>query len=397
MNRFSTTEVERGALDEVHMQHLDEGTIHAWLDNALAGDEAASVAKHVDECRDCAGLVAEARGMIVAAGNIVAALDNVRGGVIPAPTPAPTPPRAVAGQASLWRRLHFTPTRAALAATLLIAVGSVLTVRHGAVDRRTRPASVMSDVAPAAPGPAVTTPPPMQAQAAAGVMKKAAPLAVGATVATPTAEPSRSQRRELLERAAKPSSNVADARQATDSARSMAADRLASAAAPSARANAPAVAGGAAPSAKASADSTRAAAPEQRRAQVMQLEGIVATGSTAAMRSFAALGGVECYQVRVDSASSAVTSGILPRFALARNSATTQNVVRSVTPEGHVDSIVPGGSWERLTPDVVRVRFATSHEVQPFTLQLNAGRLTGRAGTGDQATNLPVTRIDCRR
>ena len=385
------------------MQHLDEGTIHAWLDDALPGDEAASVAKHVDECRDCAALVAEARGMIVAAGNIVAALDNVRGGVIPAPNPVATssPARAVAGGGSLWRRLHFTPTRAALAATLLIAIGSVLTVRNAGVDRQVRPSAAMSDVATRAPGPSAATP-SVQAQPAPDLMKKAAPMTPPtATAATPaTAEPSRSPRHELSERSAKTSNKVADARQATDSVRSIAADRLMSAAAPAASANAPAapaVSGGAPPAAKVSADSTRAVAPEQRRERVMRLESVVATGSTVATRSFAP-GAVEgCYQVRADSASSAVASGILPRFALARNEATTQNVIRSVTTEGRVDSIVPGGSWERLTPNLVRVRFATTRQEQPLTLQLNAGRLTGQAGTGDQATNVPVTRIECRR
>src|SRR5437016_12841699 len=119
MNRSSRA----GALDEVRMQHLDEGTIHAWLDGALSAAEAEEVAAHVADCRECAAMVAEARGMIVAAGNIISALDHVRGSVIPAPS-APA-----AGQLSLWRRLRFTPARAALAATLLIAVASLLTVR----------------------------------------------------------------------------------------------------------------------------------------------------------------------------------------------------------------------------------------------------------------------------
>src|SRR5690242_14585891 len=137
MNRFSATAVAAGALHEVHMQHLDEGTIHAWLDHALPDDEAASVAKHVDECDDCAARVAEARGMIVAAGNIVAALDNVRGGVIPAAASSASSASAPrAGQHSLWRRLRFTPARAALAATLLIAVGSVLTIRTAKDNQR---------------------------------------------------------------------------------------------------------------------------------------------------------------------------------------------------------------------------------------------------------------------
>src|SRR5512143_3470764 len=140
MSRSSTA----GALHEVHMQHLDEGTVHAWLDGALAGDEAAAVAKHVTECRECAAMVAEARGMIAAAGNIISALDGVRGGVIPVGTPL------VTGRRSLWRRLQFTPARAALAATLLIAVATMLTVRQA--PRPGAPATITSKEQIGAPG-----------------------------------------------------------------------------------------------------------------------------------------------------------------------------------------------------------------------------------------------------
>ncbi len=48
------------------MQHLDEGTIHAWLDGQLPRDEALEVEAHVAECRQCADAVAEARGLIAA-------------------------------------------------------------------------------------------------------------------------------------------------------------------------------------------------------------------------------------------------------------------------------------------------------------------------------------------
>ena len=39
------------------MQHLDEGTIHAWLDGALPQLDAEQVAKHAAECASCARLV----------------------------------------------------------------------------------------------------------------------------------------------------------------------------------------------------------------------------------------------------------------------------------------------------------------------------------------------------
>jgi len=371
------------------MQHLDEGTIHAWLDDALAGDEATAVAKHVAECGDCAALVAEARGMIVAAGNIVAALDDVRGGVIPSSTPA----RAIAGQSSqtsLWRRLHFTPARAALAATLLVAVGSVLTVRRAGQgdDQRIPPASTV--VAPPTSRPSSPQP---QAQTSAEVAHKVAPApsptpsnVTSSNVASAPAIASPPASRALNALAAKPSSGVADAQQIADSVRSATVDRVA--AAPAASANAPAVAVTGA--AKPSADSIRVA-PE-RRAKVTALEEVAATAKTSALRSFAAGPSVEgCYEVRIDSASSSV-AGILPRFELTSNSG-----VRSVTPEGHPDSTAAVGRWERVTPNVVRVRFAEAREQQPLTLQFGSASLTGRAGAGDRATNVAVARIACRR
>ena len=116
MSRFNT----RATDCEVRMQHLDEGTVHAWLDGALPANEAASVEAHVATCAECSALVAEARGLIAGSSRIVSTLDVVRGDVVPKPK---QPSRA------LWTRLHLSPSRAALAATLLIAVASLLVVR----------------------------------------------------------------------------------------------------------------------------------------------------------------------------------------------------------------------------------------------------------------------------
>ena len=65
------------------MQHLDEGTIHAWLDGELPADEAEKIAAHANECPECGALVAEARGLIAASTRILTALDNVPAGVVP--------------------------------------------------------------------------------------------------------------------------------------------------------------------------------------------------------------------------------------------------------------------------------------------------------------------------
>ena len=79
------------------MNHLDEGTIHAWLDGALDTAQSAEVEQHVATCASCAEAVAEARGIMAAASGIMRALDDDRVNVIPkAPAdPAVTPlPRA---------------------------------------------------------------------------------------------------------------------------------------------------------------------------------------------------------------------------------------------------------------------------------------------------------------
>jgi hypothetical protein len=59
------------------MQHLDEGTIHAWLDGALSSEEAARVEAHLGSCSMCADATAEARGLIAASSRILTALDDV--------------------------------------------------------------------------------------------------------------------------------------------------------------------------------------------------------------------------------------------------------------------------------------------------------------------------------
>src|SRR2546423_10795207 len=69
------------------MQHLDEGTIHSWLDGALSADEAARVEAHVKDCAQCQAAVAEARGFVAASSRILTALDNAPRGVIPAAAP----------------------------------------------------------------------------------------------------------------------------------------------------------------------------------------------------------------------------------------------------------------------------------------------------------------------
>ena len=126
------------------MQHLDEGTIHSWLDGALAPDEAARVEAHVGECPECAAAVAEARGFIAASSRILTALDNAPRGVIPVAAPK----RRV--DPIVWR----------VAATLLVvAAGTLAVFRNGGREAATSSASTdtsattITAVAPAPQGP----------------------------------------------------------------------------------------------------------------------------------------------------------------------------------------------------------------------------------------------------
>lgn len=104
------------------MQHLDEGTIHAWLDGALTPDEAARAESHVKDCAQCQAVVAEARGFIAASSRILTALDNAPRGVIPVATPN----RRV--QPWVWR---------VAATVLVVAMGSVLLLRERIGSQRT--------------------------------------------------------------------------------------------------------------------------------------------------------------------------------------------------------------------------------------------------------------------
>jgi hypothetical protein len=103
------------------MQHLEEGTIHAWLDGELSAEAAATAEAHARECAQCSALVAEARGLIAASTRILTALDDVPSGVIPHEA-APAVP---------LRKRHWYDRRdfRAAAAVLLVAGASLVIAR----------------------------------------------------------------------------------------------------------------------------------------------------------------------------------------------------------------------------------------------------------------------------
>jgi anti-sigma factor RsiW len=123
------------------MQHLDEGTIHAWLDGQLPREEAQQVEAHIADCRPCADAVAEARGLIAASTRILTALDNVPRDVLPASPPmseraTPKPaivndPPATGPAHERARRRWFNGVTLAAAATIVVAVGTTILMRPG--------------------------------------------------------------------------------------------------------------------------------------------------------------------------------------------------------------------------------------------------------------------------
>ncbi len=80
-----------GHANEAGARHIDEGTVHAWLDGQLSADEAARVERHVAACGACSALVAEARGHVAAATRILNSLEwsADAGGPASAPVVAP--------------------------------------------------------------------------------------------------------------------------------------------------------------------------------------------------------------------------------------------------------------------------------------------------------------------
>lgn len=182
--------------------HVDEGTIHAWLDGALDAAESARVESHVAECADCGAVVAEARGLIAASSRILTALDDVPGDVIPerpmvaaavAPLAAASAPADVVPITSARRapRRSWGTWRAAAAILVMAGATGVVLARRG-VPNEERPAATESVgasdtatagaapnmVASAAPAPALSPAPAMSGPVPAALPREAAAPAV---------------------------------------------------------------------------------------------------------------------------------------------------------------------------------------------------------------------------
>jgi hypothetical protein len=138
-------------VDAPRNDHPDEGTIHAWLDGAFDAPTAEAIEAHVASCPSCAERVAEARGLIAGASRVVSALDDVPSGVTPAWGRAPSTANATnATRAGAWRRFRVTPARAAIAATILVALGVTLTRERTAPESELAKSTVAAASSPAA-------------------------------------------------------------------------------------------------------------------------------------------------------------------------------------------------------------------------------------------------------
>ena len=349
------------------MQHLEEGTIHAWLDGALPPLEAEQVAKHAGECAVCAAAVAEARGIIAGSARIVSALDDVPGGVIPSGGRATA---SVTGT-SVWRRLRLTPGRAALAATILVAVSATLTLRSPGSSPTTQKDSAVSVAAskplqpstPAAAPVGVTLDSIKVPGASAHVVNASASRKPGVVANAP-------QPQAVAER-----SGAADAVALRDtSARELQKASPSRATMQEATAGASAAA---APPAVASMKTTNIAAPRALdvRDSVSAFEG--------------------CYRLSADSSvgPAEMPRGLPTRFTLSRPSADLRMTPRRFA-QARADSTVLPVAWQQLSPTQANVTFGSANARQ-VSLTLTAGSPVGVASSGDRTTTVRVIRAPC--
>jgi hypothetical protein len=151
-------------------EHIDEGTIHAWLDGALPPDESTRVEAVARSCAECAALVAEARGLIAASSRILSSLDAVPAGVIPGSGVQGDQLAALRARRQASTRRWWQDRRVMVAASLIFVAGaSSLVLRQSSEDvtspttqltaesDRPAPDSMLSAVPPtAAPAPAAS-------------------------------------------------------------------------------------------------------------------------------------------------------------------------------------------------------------------------------------------------
>jgi len=200
--------------------HLDEGTIHTWLDGAFDIAHAASIDAHVSACAVCAAHVAEARGLIAGASRMIRSLDLAPSGVVPSEDVARTASRIVAAALATGGAAsdetarppgtHVAATadqrsraarpprpwymraewRVAAAAVLMVGGGAYVWSRSSATEAAFSPvASDRADtVDPAAPA-VLSSPAEVASDARADVANAASVASASASAGSPSAVP----------------------------------------------------------------------------------------------------------------------------------------------------------------------------------------------------------------
>lgn len=351
------------------MSHLDEGTIHAWLDGALPPDESARVEEHIRQCAECSALVAEARGFIAGASRIVSSLDVVRGDVIP-----PASPAQPAATSSIWKKLKLTPARAAIAATILVGVASMFSLRRQ--NDRFTGLPVRADSAmvfsPAAAPPAAPAPFAERRSSVDTIRQAPAPrsLSVPRNAAIGAAKPEAP--------APAPAAPMAADARLRSSAESLALESVVVTAAP------------AQPQLSAAKAASRAAAAGAPASN--------AAADNVARRAFSTLSATTpsqaegCYQLGVVGASA--PRGIPDRFQLQHDSSNGRGIVR-ISLLGR-DSVLSGATWMTPAPGSVLVSFAdvSSSRVElSFATNQPAGTLI----FGGRSVDATIQRTACER
>ena len=390
------------------MPHLDEETIHAWLDGEITGAEGERVERHVAECSSCAAMVAEARGMIAGAARIVSALDAVPGGVLPKPAPVVATRR----RSFLERTMRVTRARAALAASLLIAAVATLATRHD------RPSAAPPQSAPHATSPLATdvvaapsvaqaanTPKEANAAQAANVPQAANPpssivanvrtlhgqsparpapavaVAGGAPVSTPAASPVSLR-------------DTIPALQAPPAAAAVSAEGSKSAA-PKSVVNSAATADAAGVAASASQNAAQNAFAQRISRGGLALQSVVVTGAMASGKaqesSFAG-----CYQL---GDSLAEPRGLPQRFALqtrTTDAGVSLNAVRAVSADGHMASALTASTWRAMSPTAATVEFGGDEHRATLRLDRRTdGSFAAEVQTPSGTRAISVTRSGC--
>src|SRR5688572_5542047 len=124
---------------EDSMSHVDEGTLHAYLDGELPPSERASLETHLAQCATCHALLADERALLERASALL-------GSARPAERPVPPFQQVRRAQQRPW----YARRSFAWAASLVLAVGLGYYLRGSPVDVATPPTALQEQRAVAA-------------------------------------------------------------------------------------------------------------------------------------------------------------------------------------------------------------------------------------------------------